>query len=113
VPRLPYLFLIHLTTVDMWMAPSIVNFDSRQSARSPRAGAFFQNHYYRTLVCKRPIKMSPLCKVEVTLPGVLGFREVRRGGGVDEQAGALRHYPILALPRPTRAAAPVARGEAD
>ncbi len=28
--------------------------------------------------------MTPLCKVEVTLPRVLGSREVRRGGGVDE-----------------------------
>ena len=26
--------------------------------------------------------MTPLCKVEVTLPRVLGSREVRRGGGV-------------------------------
>jgi hypothetical protein len=30
--------------------------------------------------------MTPLCKVEVTLPRVLGSREVRRGG-VDEQTG--------------------------
>src|ERR1700730_7629413 len=37
--------------------------------------------------CKRNIEMTPLCKVEVTLPRVLGSREVRRGGGVDEQAG--------------------------
>ena len=28
--------------------------------------------------------MTPLCKVEVTLPRVLGSREVRCGGGVDE-----------------------------
>ena len=39
------------------------------------------------IVCKRNIEMTPLCKVEVTLPRVLGSREVRRGGGVDEQAG--------------------------
>jgi HAMP domain-containing protein len=39
------------------------------------------------LGCKRNIEMTPLCKVEVTLPRVLGSREVRRGGGVDEQAG--------------------------
>jgi len=31
--------------------------------------------------------MTPLCKIEVTLPRVLGSREVRRGGGVDEHAG--------------------------
>jgi hypothetical protein len=32
--------------------------------------------------------MTPLCNIEVTLPWVLGSREVRRGGGVvDEQAG--------------------------
>jgi hypothetical protein len=38
--------------------------------------------------CKRNIEMTPLCKVEVTLPRVLGSREVHRGGGgVDEQAG--------------------------
>ena len=37
--------------------------------------------------CKRNIEMTPLCKIEVTHPRVLGSREVRRGGGVDEQAG--------------------------
>ena len=37
--------------------------------------------------CRRNIETTPLCKVEVTLPRVLGSREVRRGGGVDEQAG--------------------------
>ena len=31
--------------------------------------------------------MTPLCKIEVTHPRVLGSREVRRGGVVDEQAG--------------------------
>ena len=31
--------------------------------------------------------MTPLCKIEVTPAPVLGSREVRRGGGVDEQAG--------------------------
>ena len=41
----------------------------------------------RRLPCKRNIEMTPLCKVEVTHPWVLGSREVRRGGGVDEQAG--------------------------
>ena len=37
--------------------------------------------------CKRNIEMTPLCKIEVTLPRVVGSREVRRGGVVDEQAG--------------------------
>jgi len=37
--------------------------------------------------CKRNIEMTPLCKIEVTHPRVLGSREVRRGGVVDEQAG--------------------------
>jgi hypothetical protein len=37
--------------------------------------------------CNRHIEMTPLGKIEVTLPRVLGSREVRRGGGVDEQAG--------------------------
>ena len=35
----------------------------------------------------RNIQMTPLCKVEVALPLVLGSREMRHGGGVDEQAG--------------------------
>jgi hypothetical protein len=41
------------------------------------------------LTIQRPVteEMAPLCKVEVTLPRVLGFRGMRRGGGVDEQAG--------------------------
>jgi len=37
--------------------------------------------------CKRNIEMTPLCKIEVTLPRVLGSGEVRLGGVVDEQAG--------------------------
>ena len=37
--------------------------------------------------CSCNIEMTPLCKIEVTLPRVLGSREVRRGGGVDERAG--------------------------
>ena len=37
--------------------------------------------------CRRNIEMTPLCKIEVTHPRVLGSREVRRGGVVDEQAG--------------------------
>jgi len=40
-----------------------------------------------TRFCKRNIEMTPLCKIEVTHPRVLGSREVRRGGVVDEQAG--------------------------
>jgi hypothetical protein len=39
------------------------------------------------MVCKRNIEMTPLCKVEVTLPRVLGSWELHHGGGVDEQAG--------------------------
>ena len=38
-------------------------------------------------LCKRHIEMTPLCKIEVTHPRVLGSREVRRGGVVDEQTG--------------------------
>ena len=47
------------------------------------------NHkiFYAVNNCKRNIEMTPLCKVEVTLPRVLGSREVRLGGVVDEQAG--------------------------
>jgi putative transposase len=37
--------------------------------------------------CTSNIEMTPLCKVEVTLPRVQGFREMRRAGGVDEQTG--------------------------
>jgi hypothetical protein len=49
--------------------------------------AIFQNAIFPTLKCKRNIEMTPLCKIEVTHPRVLGSREVRRGGVVDEQAG--------------------------
>ena len=42
---------------------------------------------YPTARCRRNIEMTPLCKIEVTHPGVLGSREVHRGGVVDEQAG--------------------------
>ena len=42
----------------------------------------------RCFFCKRNIEMTPPCKVEVTLPRVVGSGEVHRGGGVvDEQAG--------------------------
>ena len=47
----------------------------------------FHNARYPAFDCSRNIEMTPLCKIEVTLPRVLGSREVRRGGGVDEQAG--------------------------
>jgi hypothetical protein len=39
------------------------------------------------MACKRNIEMTPLCKIEVTLPRVLGSREVCLGGVVDEQTG--------------------------
>ena len=51
------------------------------------AGRICHNIRYRTFACKRNIEMTPLCKIEATLPRVLGSREVRRGGVVDEQAG--------------------------
>ena len=58
------------------------------AARPETDGPIFHNIYYATLCCKRNIEMTPLCNIEVTLPRVLGSREVRRGGGVvDEQAG--------------------------
>jgi hypothetical protein len=48
----------------------------------------FHNLHYAALLCKSNIEMTPLCKVEVTLPRVFGVGEVHRGGGgVDEQAG--------------------------
>src|SRR3974390_1481139 len=37
--------------------------------------------------CNRNIEMTPLCKVDVTLPGVRGALGVRGAGGVDEQEG--------------------------
>jgi hypothetical protein len=42
---------------------------------------------YPDQLCKRNIEMTPLCKIEVTHPRVLGSREMRHGGVVDEQAG--------------------------
>ncbi len=47
----------------------------------------FQFVNYATLTCSSNIEMAPLCKVEMTLPRVLGSRERRHGGAVDEQAG--------------------------
>ena len=40
----------------------------------------------RHILCTRNIEMTPLCKVEVTLFPVGGFREVRGVGDFDEQA---------------------------
>jgi hypothetical protein len=50
-------------------------------------GLAFQNAGSTTLDCKRNIEMTPLCKIEVTHPRVLGSGEVRCGGVVDEQSG--------------------------
>jgi hypothetical protein len=47
----------------------------------------FHKATYATPFCKRNIEMTLLCKIEVTHPRVLGSREARRGGVVDEQAG--------------------------
>jgi hypothetical protein len=47
----------------------------------------FQDALIAASMCKRNIEMTPLCKIEVTHPRVLGSREVHRGGVVDEQAG--------------------------
>ena len=43
--------------------------------------------YFADGICSSNIEMTPLCKVDVTLPRILGSRGMRRGGGVDEQAG--------------------------
>jgi hypothetical protein len=55
--------------------------------------------------CTRNIEMIPLCKVELTLPWVLGSWEVHHGGGVDEQAGVQpgsrfcrRFHPPFSIP---------------
>jgi hypothetical protein len=48
---------------------------------------FFHNWSLAFANCKRNIEMTPLCKIEVTLPRVLGSRGVHRGRVVDEQAG--------------------------
>ena len=52
-----------------------------------RDDEIFNKMVFSRLACKRNIEMTPLCKIEVTLPRVVGSREVRRGGVVDEQAG--------------------------
>jgi hypothetical protein len=50
----------------------------------------------RINACSSNVQMTPLCKREVALPRFPGSREVRRGGGIDKQAGA---YPLEVLPR--------------
>ena len=60
--------------------------------------------------CSRNIEMTPLCKIEVTLPRFLGSREVRRGG-VDEQAGV--QSPCGVAARPIRRFADHGRLRAD
>src|ERR1700730_14412103 len=62
---------------------------ARAGSRKPRSDQHQEcsttdNHGYRRLACKRNIEMTPLCKIEATLPRVLGSREVRLGGVVDE-----------------------------
>src|SRR4051812_40451059 len=42
---------------------------------------------YASLACSSNIEMTPLCKVDVTLPEVRGALGVRDVGGVDEQEG--------------------------
>jgi hypothetical protein len=58
-----------------------------QHAILPAAMVIFHNRQLSDNGCKRNIEMTLLCKIEVTHPRVLGSREVRRGGVVDEQAG--------------------------
>jgi hypothetical protein len=69
--------------------PALVSFTCARFWVISRDGQryFFHNDGDSLEWCKRNIEMTPLCKVEVTLPRVQGSREVRRGGGVDEQAG--------------------------
>ena len=59
----------------------------REAGQRKRSQGFFHKVNYETSMCKRNIEMTPLCKIEVTHPRVLGSREVRRGGVVDEQTG--------------------------
>src|SRR5918998_946729 len=47
----------------------------------------FHNAHYYSFACSRNTEMTPLCKVDVTLPEVRGSSEVRDGGGVDVQEG--------------------------
>src|SRR3954449_10477104 len=54
---------------------------------SERRQVIFHNGHYATNGCSSNIEMTPLCKVDVTLPGVRGASEVHDAGGVDEQEG--------------------------
>lgn len=47
----------------------------------------FPNCRYAIFGSSRNIEMTPLCKVDVTLPEVRRASEVRDAGGVDEQEG--------------------------
>src|SRR4051794_8750006 len=49
--------------------------------------AIFHNQRYAPALCSRNIEMTPVCKVDVTLPEVRGALGVRDDGGVDEQEG--------------------------
>ena len=53
----------------------------------PNSVTLIHNDGNLACCCKRNIEMTPLCKIEVTLPRVLGSREVCLGGVVDEQTG--------------------------
>lgn len=46
----------------------------------------FQNIYYATKLCKSNVEMTPLCKIKVTLPRVLGPRKLRRDRPCDHLA---------------------------
>src|ERR1700720_2664728 len=67
---------------------NLISGKGETSSRLPAFSLFLPGSCpnYRDRRCKRNIEMTPLCKIEVTHPRVLGSREVRRGGGVDEQA---------------------------
>src|SRR3954468_17025505 len=52
-----------------------------------KPGPIFHNVQYRTADCSRNIEMTPLCKVDVTLPEVRGALGLRDDGGVAEQEG--------------------------
>src|SRR5712672_938474 len=51
-----------------------------RSARGPVSAVIF------LLLCNSNIQMTPLSKIEMTLRLVLGDREERHGGGVDERS---------------------------
>jgi hypothetical protein len=59
----------------------------RATEDGPEGLLIFPNRREATAGCKRPIKMSPLCQLEMTLPG--GFPGgVRGDGSADERWGA-------------------------